>query len=641
MLFVFTAISFLVLGHEISVRLWRGSDPSLSAAERVVSAATAALALWIGTLWLVSLAGLLTPAILAGRNIVVTASAAALWIARFRARDGRQRRSIPRATIVLVPLIVWIFFSLWRGWVVPPLSHDALSYHLPKSVLYARSERYDPLPEFPARARNLPVNYELLIADVIVMAGDDQVTEWPSILFYLFYCAGAAALARRWWGAGANADLAVVMIAGAVPVALLHTGAHKNDLMTAALMTFSMVWLGRFITTADLRPLILGAATLAMAAGTKPQAAVLGLSAMPVVITLLIRQPRTLRRLFAMSAISVVFAGLLGGAYWIADRVSERAAISRSGPAGVPVSFGDWENFWQVPYVLLAAPFSSSAHALPVPWSERPWFWRRYEIYFSELGVPFALCALLLPLAIVVYRKASPETSRERLLVSVIALATLISMIPVRFRPLGMYAISTPRYMLFLVPIVLAWTLAPFLRDRRFVTPARWRAALVVAASIFIAYAVLNASRDAFVPPAYVRWAALRPGTRVIPFDPNRAASIVDRLAGEDDLVAIEAADGTWLYPAFGARLTRPVQLLTSGEPPRLHPEVKWVVIDRKFSAVWKHSQFGDLSQAGKFLTRGASPLDRDPMFAALRANPSLRLVHYEPAAGQAVFRRR
>ena len=628
-----TVLLFFLLGRELSFRFWSGTAEPLAPAERITSAATIGLALWLASLWVLALSSLLTfPAVMT-RNAIVASIAAALWL--------RPDRPSPRAKwdgrlLLLLPVAAWVLFVLWRGAMVPPASHDVLSHHLPKAITYVRSGGYDPMPVLPARSRNIPANYELLLADALLAEGSDALTEWPSTIHYLFFVVAAVALAQRWWGSERAADAALALMVAGLPVALLHSGGHKNDLLAGALMTAALLWLGRFIGSGEVRSLILAAAALAMAAGTKPHAALLAFAAMPAALWQLWRGGDFVRRAAGIAALSVLFVALLGGAYWPLGRGAQIPAAPSSGQG----AYGDWENLYQVPYVLLAAPFAAGASTLHVPWSERPWFWRRYELFFSELGIPFALCALLLPAAIPLFGRYRPERRLERAVVSAVAAVGFLAMLPIVFRPAGMFAISMPRYVLFLVPVIFAWTIAPLLRFAA--TPFLKGFAVAAAAAVFVCYALLAAVYDAFVSPEFVRQAARDRGTRVIAYDPKRAASLVDARAGADTPVAMEAADGAWLLPLYGADLRRPVQLLRAGVPPRdLRPDVEWVAIDRKFTAIWRHGDLVDLSQAEKHASGGAVALEDDPFFRFFADDGRWELVHFDGEGAQAVCRRR
>jgi len=265
-----------------------------------------------------------------------------------------------------------------------------------------------------------------------------------------------------------------------------------------------------------------------------------------------------------------------------------------------------------------------------VPWAERPWFWRRYELFFSHLGIPFALCAIAMPFAIFALRR---RANVEAFAITVAALAAFAIMLPVNFQPHGMFAISLPRYALFLAPIVFAWTIAPLTRFHNAI------ASIGVAALAF--YAVDNVRNDAFAPWAYVQFVEQHPKSRQVPFDPYRAAEVADRNAAPRDRIALDAAFGTWIHPAFGAELERPVDFIPQGDgPPLIRDDADWVVIDRGWKILWEHPQFRDLSQARNFLVRGQPTLEDTRVLRYLDNDKRFRRVFYNSTWNQAVFQR-
>jgi hypothetical protein len=268
---------------------------------------------------------------------------------------------------------------------------------------------------------------------------------------------------------------------------------------------------------------------------------------------------------------------------------------------------------------------------LPVPWESRPWFWRRYELFFSHLGVPFAIAAVLTPVAIFFLRR---RAAMEAFLVTAAALLAFAVMLPVRFYPHGLYAISLPRYALFIVPFVFAWTIGAI--------PDRARAIVfAIGALSFAAYAVDMARNDIFAPWAFVKWMREHRHSRVIPFDAWRAAEVADRRAGPADRVAMDASFGSWIHPAFGAQLSRPVDFIQRGEgPPVLHPDTQWVVIDRGWNVVWNHPDFRDLSQARDFLIRGRVAPPDERVLRHLQKDSRFKVVYFNPKTYQAVFQR-
>ncbi len=612
MLIVLTALAFFFLGRELSLRWWR--DEPVPFYERVTYASVVALTLWLASLWTLALLHAMTQWLLLARTAVVLLAAIVL----FAKRRTRPTQADWREKALWLVVIPWLAFIAWRGWLLPPVNHDALAYHLPKAVLFERAAGWDDLAYLGAHIATIPANYEMLLAETVALERADTLTEWFSTLFYILFAVASAAMAERWWKS--RATLVAIFAAG-IPVALLHSGTHKNDLMTAFLIVAGLVAAGRFITTSDRRALLMMVVAFAAAVGTKPQAALVAVGLAPVILW-----RATKRQLAEAVGASVVAFLLLGGVVYVSN------FVTGSQPAGDSVVlYGDWSNLWQAPYVLLAAPFAPNAFELPVPWESRPWFWRRYEVFFSHLGIPLALCAVALPFAAFALRKRATNESK---IITVASLLAFAVMLPVIFEPHGLYAISLPRYALFVVPIVLGWTIAAL--------PARAAiAASALAVVSFSAYAIDLVRNDVFAPLPYIQWAREHPGTRVVPFDPYRAASVADRRAGPGDRIAIDAAFGSWIHPAFGAELSRPVDFIPPGDgPPLIREDADWVIIDRAWDMIWEHPDFRDLSQARDFLVRGSTAPADERVMRYLRGDSRFRLVFYNPKTYQAVFQR-
>ncbi|HEX7705594.1 MAG TPA: hypothetical protein VF701_03955 [Thermoanaerobaculia bacterium] len=638
MLFVLTAFAFFFLGLEVTARGWKGE--TLGAWERACAVFTIGAAIWIASLWILSFTGGLQRPYLIARTVIVLAVAIGLSLAR--RPHPPNRIEIPRYfLIVVVPIVVWIAFILWRGAIVPPLNHDALSYHLPKAIFFSRLHGFAYLSDFVPHVRSLPANYELLLADLMTLERSDALTEWLGVLFYIGFLVASAALAERWWR-NVLSTASVLLFAAGVPVLLLHSGADKNDVMASAFVVAALVWSGRFLREREVSALWLAIAALAIACGTKPQPAALVLALAPWIAYRLWKPRVTARQFAATIAFGLCCVALLGGApyaYNLMRGVPEGASVATASQHVVTVpAYGDWVNLWQGPFVLIAAPFSTNSWQLAVPWEDAPWFWRRYELFFSELGLPFAICAILLPVALVLFRRDEPGSRHERVAVTVAALTMFLAMLPVRFWPHGMFLISLPRYALFLAPLVFAWTIAPAVRRARI---AFGKALLITGAITFTAYATLMAAEDTFTPIDYVLWASTHPGRRVIPFHPRNAASVADQIAGADETIAVHARYGAWIHPLFGKRLDREVRMIPVGSESRpVPPDVDWVVLDSLYSMIWQHDQFEDLSQARRFIARGALP-EADRLFLAnLQRDPHFRLVFARPRDGQYIFRR-
>lgn len=637
-----TLLSSLWLAYELSLRLWR---ERFTSGERAFYTITLAVLLWLASAWLIAMLQLLSLPWVLARTILFLAVAAGLTVVR---RPRLRRLEFQRRTLILtltaaLPVLVWADFVLWRGLISPPLNHDALSYHLPKAAMYVQAHGYEPLVDLRYVMPSRPSNYEILLADAIALDGTDRYTEWPGMLFYLALVAAAIAIVQRWWDARLETVLAVGLMVAAVPVALLHAGAHKNDLLFTLFALAGAMAAGRFWSSTETASLCLAVASLAALCGTKRHGVIVAACVFPLLAWRLVR-PLAWRRLAGAAGVAVLAGLLLGGVDELAryrdSRQASAATPAAASEGGASYPYGDWANLWQAPYILLMSPFSSDPRALKLPWLETPMFWQRYELFFSHFGIHFSMAVLLLPLAVVASRRKCPEMSAERIAVTLSLFAAFLLLLPVNFIPRGLYAIYLPRFVLFVVPIVFAWTVAPLIEvlvERRRDLAA---GAVAAAALTFTAYATSYSINDRFVPIEYVLWASEHPDNRIIPFFPHRAASIVDRMAGPRDSIAFDAGNAAWIYPAFGARLERRIQFIPPGEGPPPLPDVDWIVVERSWNAIWGDPAFQDLSQAHRFLVRGrVQPQDRRVLLAAAE-DPRYRLVFNDPRLRQAVFQR-
>lgn len=632
---------FILLGWSLVRRMFAGVE--LLPIERLCYTMMTGALVWLATSWLLALLRVLTLPFLSARLLIVIAAIVLLERGR-----SRPRLIGSRAAMIMIaggiPIVLWTVFIIWRGAVIPPVSHDALAYHLPKATLMARDGGYRHLDFLNPALRPLPVNYELLLAEVIVWTGRDDSTELVSVIFYLLFVISCGALAERMWRRSGVPVIAVMVLVAAIPVVLLHSGAHKNDLMIAAFTVAALVAAGRWIAENQPNALALAVASFAAAAGTKPQAGLVAICLAPAIVVGLWRRAQW-RTALALILFAIIAFLLLGGAVYVTNVIHERSLLNARQSGGEMlqiVPYGSWRGLWEGPYVLLAAPFSSSAYALTVPGYAHSWFWRRYEMYFSHLGRIFALCAIAAPLAAWWSRGLAPEARTERRSITAAAIVAFVFMLPVEFLPHGLYTISLPRYALFIVPIVFGWTLVPLLVRLEGRSPIiAVIAGIAVPIVVFSVNAFEYAARDTFMPFDYVLWARKHPGTRSVPFDPYRAACVADRRAGPADRIAIDGGFGTWIHPAFGADLSRPVTFITAEtDPHTIAGDVKWVVIDRAYNIVWGHPAFHDLSEARKYLLRGTPKPDDTRVFDALRRDNRFQLVYYNPRMMQAVFRR-
>lgn len=625
-----TIVAAVIAGCEISSRLWRDS---LSAAERFVAAMLFGSLLWLASIWLLSVTSLMTRPLLILRTTGFVALAVLAVLARLH---GRQI-ALDRYAFALLPLITWIAFALWRGFVTPPASLDALSYHLPKAVVFAREHGYSAMRDLRFMLSWRPPNYELLLADALLLDGSDRVTEWISTFFYLSFVASAVVLGQRWWKPNWTTAVVTALLAGGVPVALLHSADYKNDVMGAFFMAASLLFLGRWWSDTDVRDLSVCCLALAAAAGTKMHGAIFAAVALPMLCWPFVRGSIHLRKALPVLAATFVIALLLGPLAYL-TRIGDRfrPTVEAAQPVNYgQTTYGQWSNLWKGPYVLIVENFSLQSDRLTVPWSAEPWLWQRYELYYSELGVAFAVCALVMPF--VIWRRREGRAN-ERFAGIVVTLIAWLAILPFGSRPVGTFLILLPRFSLFIVPVVFACAVGAIAE--------RWPRTMPLLVGVallqFSLYAYENAERDTFAPLDYVIYASQHPTKRLPPVAVGRAAAVLDEMAGPTDAVAFDGGTSSFIHPAYGSCLTRRVDFIPPGSgPPLIANEVQWVAIDRAWNLIWGNHDLTDLGAATRLLRHGEPTVEDLRVLRALHDDPRFEMVFFNPAALQAVFHRR
>jgi hypothetical protein len=194
---------------------------------------------------------------------------------------------------------------------------------------------------------------------------------------------------------------------------------------------------------------------------------------------------------------------------------------------------------------------------------------------------------------------------------------------------------------LFLPAIVFGWTASAVLaRIERSKGGRPFALVLAIGASavLFVDTAIDAAQSDKFARPADIQWAEMHPGARWVPSMPRRAASILDCLAGPGDSVDFHSGHDSWIYPAFGAKLTRDVRFIRHAA--EIRPDVQWVAVDRAYNVIWKHPDFKDISQWDRYLGRGIATREDREVLEALLDDRRFKLEFYDRREVQAVFRR-
>jgi len=630
--FAATVAAIVLAGRRVT-RTFRDAEPM----ERFTAAAITGVVMWLAASWILALSHALTR-----RNLIIVAvlfaalgaAARHVSIPTFTARDLRH-------AALLIPVAIFTCFALFKGAILPPLNHDALAYHLPRAVMMMRAHGFERFNVPDIRMTSLPANYELLLADMLIMSGSDRLTEWIGTVGFILLLCESAALAQRWWHDDAQPELVAIAVA-ATPVLILHAAADKNDLMATCFAVAALMWGARWAAHGGTAPMLLLILSLAAGIGTKPTVALIAAGLAPFLLRRAIVSPPRASAVAAAAALSAVAFALCGGVTYIANLLSGKAPAGvqiglQQSPVAGAFAYGDWSSLWEFPFLLLTIPFTPNSEAAWLPWRHQYWFWPHYELFSSHFGALFTIFVIALPFAVIRFRGGE---RRERSIAMIAAAVAAVVMLPVAFRPLGAF-MALPRYLLFVVPVVVCGTLPPFVSALQRRHPAAVPALIMAIVVMFAASAVENTIQDRFAPLAYVRWILLHPGNRSIPFMPNRAASVVDRLAAPHDTIAIDASFETWSYPAYGATLTRNVLFLPpDASPAGIPAAAQWVIVDRSWNAVWGNPKMTDMGKFWRYVGRGAPSADDVRLRDALLTDPQWQVIFYDRVRNQAVFRR-
>jgi hypothetical protein len=347
------------------------------------------------------------------------------------------------------------------------------------------------------------------------------------------------------------------------------------------------------------------------------------------------RWPWFIRR--ATAALALFFA--LGGVVYARNVVRMGRAFGQPGLV-TQGGYGAWPNVWRFPELLFLAPFSTSPNSVRAPWDGRLWFWQRYDLYSSTLGALTTLLVLALPFAMLWIRRLprTPERTQEMRASSIAALVAFFLVAPVKLLPLGFFCTFT-RFVIFVVPIIAAWTVVPAVVALGRVAP-RFGVAMVVALTgLFGVNAVTYMKHDFYAPLSWVEHELAAPDG-VARFASGRACTALDRLAGANDSVAIDSDFDSWIYACWGTGWTRKIAFIHPGTTPAIPHGVKWVVVDRSWGVTWNNPNLTDFGHFFEYIRKGTPTPDELSSFRALGSNREFRLVFHNRELNQAVFER-
>lgn len=621
------------------------------AIERPALVTLLAFALLIGSNWALAFAGLLTAAALWTCTILYALAGA--WLLHARRRPaagpvpwGRQ----PMVLLATACILVVVLYVVVRGTVLPIAEFDALSYHFPRAVEVLRSHTVPHIPAGDFRVAYFPWNYELLLADALLLTPGDGLAHLIGLPAAFGFCATAYAMFRRAWPALSSADafFGVVFVL-ATPVLIMHLADFKNDVLFAFFLLSFVHRAARWGQLGSQWDLALASLSLGLAFGTKSNALFL----LPTVLGVLIwfrhrfRLPakQDFGRLAGWAAGLLALLVLTGSAWpllnqaWCGHPLGDVARVggvdgfeSCTVPRYTGVS-----NLWRFPLLAVLRPFYLNAQDIWVFWRDEWWWWPRNRSLYSHFGWLCSALLLLIPFGWLRHRQDQGSTSTFRVIVSASMLGFILCCLPQQYRLDGAFC-ALPRALLCIPVLVALWTLAPLLARVR---ESRRRLLTVAMALGLLGYfagqAFTYLKNDETKGFRLFAWFLLNPNQS----DQQDLYGAFDRVAGPTDPVAFDGGFGCFFYPLYGKNYTRPLHFVRHQPGPLLIPrESKWVVIDRSWNVGWSHPGVTSTADFKKPLKRAPSAEDK-ALFRQLTTDPEWALVIINTVQNQAVFLRR
>ena len=569
----------------------------------------------------------------------------------FEKACGQLKKQPPLMHAVLSVVALSLLYVLVRGLILGGSVNefDAISYHLPKAVEVSRAQTIPHLVCGDFRLAYFPWNYELLLADGLLLSQGDGFIFLVPLMAYLGFAGSTYALFRKAWPETSSVDISLgVLLVLSTPILILHITANKNDLLVVFLQMEFLLWSTLWYLNRDQRSLLLSIISLAMLFGTKVSALFLG----PFLLVMLWRR----RACFTLEALGgpkkaltqvgiVIFIVLALGAAWpllnlawtgkIFGNIATAGGID-SFEANVGPRYNGFSNLWRFPVLVFLKPFSSNDLSVWVPWEHRYWFWPTYRLIYGHFGWLCTVLLALLPAGLFYHLRKQREAASFRMLITIGMVAFVAFTLPVNYRVDGLFH-GSARYILCIPVLVVLWTGLPLLSWVKENGRHLIHGVLAVGAlAYFSGQSWVYFEKDETRPFEMVL-EALSP-----PPQPNlrTVAEALDFMAGPKDSVALDGGYGALFYPIYGARLERPVCFLRPNPGTVAIPDhVKWVLIDRSFNVGWSHP--GVTSVADFWLPIKPRPTEEDmAVFRQLSKDPGWRMVCLIPTRNEAIFLR-
>ena len=268
---------------------------------------------------LLSLGHAVTPAALAGLWTLPILAGAAVVLSRL-ARGQRPRVPVlvaPRSWsqgLLLVGILLVAGITAVVAWHAPPLSWDALTYHMARVAHWAQNRSLAHYATGIPRQNVMTPGAEMAVLNLYVLGGGDRLAnfvQWGAMVVSVI---GAARLARQ-LGAGRTGQLFSAVFVAAMPVGIAQASSAYTDYVVAAWMTVvasEVLDLSRGDEAPN--PLFVGLAS-GMAGLTKLTSAGYLMALALYASFGLVRRVGVARTLRASAAVAALFVGLNAGYY--------------------------------------------------------------------------------------------------------------------------------------------------------------------------------------------------------------------------------------------------------------------------------------------------------------------------------------
>ncbi len=627
-----------------------GEDDLLS--KRMGLAVLLSFAILIGTNWVLAFAKLFSEGALWACMVGFIALGGGSRL--FRRRSHERRKSPldlkPIEFLILGLFVLSITYLCFRGSLVWVAEYDALTYHFPKAVEVIRAHGIPHIPSSDFRVVYFPWNYELLLANGLLLTPGDGLSFLIGLAATFGLVAYGHAIFREAWPQATRKEAFLGdLVVCATPILIMQAADYKNDVLFSFFLLSFFYWIARWCQKGLAKELALAILSLVLCFGTKATA----LFVLPVFAAVIwhYRSRFTLNAMGGIRkvvpvAIGVVLIFLLMGSgwpllnkLWCGHFLGDTAMVGgKSGfEANAVPSYIGFSNLWKFPLLAILRPFSSKPDAVWVFWKHQYWWWPGNHPIYGHFGWLCSLSLLAVPFGVLQHRKSKGESESFRLVLSLSILVFVFLSLPQRYRVDGMFC-GFPRSLLCIPVLVSLWSVLPLLiwlreRGRTFL----WRGLGLVLALSFSSQAYFYLRNDETKSFGLVMSAVEHPDLRFV----NGVGDVIDKIAGPSDVIAFDSGFGGMVYRLYGAQLNRPVVFLQPKSGVfQIPAEAKWVVIDRSWNVGWSHPGVQDTSEF--WLPTKRDPTDEDSVLVMqLSQDPAFALVYNDPANDQAIFLRR